>query len=151
MLQEPTLPPERRILAASALLDLAAGFSDRRPDGRLHSDDVLRYRPFRALNNVELDRVTLLERAAFTVLNGRGVHEHVSPIFTLDHAEALGLVEPLDLSGRTRHVTSFREMSYRNVVVSVITRSSLSPLEPCVNELESQATDDSGRGPVRKG
>jgi len=26
MLEDPTLPPERRILAASALLDLAAGF-----------------------------------------------------------------------------------------------------------------------------
>src|SRR3954470_10153114 len=59
--------------------------------------DVLRLRTLRALSEVELDLLVLLERLVAAGLDGREVNEHVLAAAILsDEAEALVSVEPLD-------------------------------------------------------
>src|SRR5215211_4106337 len=61
-----------------------------------HADDVLGGRPLLAVDHVELDPLTLGERAEALRLDGGEVDEAVAvAVFRRDEAEALGVVEPL--------------------------------------------------------
>src|SRR5580765_2133046 len=68
--------------------------------------DVPRLRPFRTIDDLELDRHTLLERPEPVALNGRVVHEDVTASVALDEPVTLGVVEPLDLTCDTHRSSS---------------------------------------------
>src|SRR6478735_5265030 len=64
---------------------------------RSERTDVLRLRALRALGDVELDLLVLVQRLVAVGLDGRVVHEDVVAAVLLgDEAEALLSVEPLD-------------------------------------------------------
>ena len=65
--------------------------------GQAHIDGL---EPFGSFLEIELNRLTLFERAESVHLDGGVVHEDISPTIRLrDEAEALLGVEPLDCSG----------------------------------------------------
>src|SRR5438045_8243916 len=67
-------------------------------DKVLDLGDVAGLRALGTVNDLELHRLALLERAEAVALNGRVVHEDVAASVALDEPVALGVVEPLDLA-----------------------------------------------------
>jgi len=64
--------------------------------------DVLSRRTLLALNDVELDAITLAQRPEAISLNGRMMYEDVlRPVVESDKTEALAVIEPLHRSSRT--------------------------------------------------
>jgi hypothetical protein len=61
---------------------------------RLDSPDVLGLQAFRPFYDVELNRLTFLERAKSLTLDGRMMHEHVFAVCTAKEAESLRIVKP---------------------------------------------------------
>ena len=51
-----------------------------------------------AIDDLELDRLTFLERPEAIALDGREVHEYVRPAFAFNETVTLRVVEPLDLT-----------------------------------------------------
>src|SRR3970040_2156600 len=69
---------------------------------RAHHSHVVRRRALLALHDVELDCVAFLQGLETVPLNGRVVDEAVLlAVIAGDETEALALVEPLHLAGRT--------------------------------------------------
>jgi hypothetical protein len=69
--------------------------------------DVLGRGALLALHHVELHALTLGERLEAAALDGRVVDEAIlAAVLGGDEAEALGVVEPLDGTGRTHPVLS---------------------------------------------
>src|SRR5437764_11904307 len=60
--------------------------------------DVAGLRALGAVNDLELHRLTLLERSEAVALNGRVVHEDIAASVALDESVSLRVVEPLDLA-----------------------------------------------------
>ena len=60
--------------------------------------DVARLLAFGAIDDLELDRLTFLERPEPIALDCREVDEHVRPAVTFNETVTLGVVEPLDLT-----------------------------------------------------
>src|SRR3954468_7327378 len=77
-------------------------------------------RTFRSIDDFELNRLSLFERAETGALNRRIVHEHIAAAFALDKTVALGVVEPLDLACNT----------HRSLPVLLVAGSHLSVLPP---------------------
>src|SRR5689334_15208807 len=74
----------------------ADGGGLREGGARSERDDVLRLRALRALGDLELHALVLVQRAVALGLDGRVVHEDVGAAAVLsDEAEALLSVEPL--------------------------------------------------------
>src|SRR4051794_31688400 len=72
------------------------------PLGLAQAGDVLGRGALGALDDVELDPLTLGERAEAAALDGAVVHEAIlRPVLGSDEPEALGVVEPLDGTGGT--------------------------------------------------
>src|SRR6516164_7119152 len=65
--------------------------------------DVAGLRAFGAVDNLELHRLTLLERAEPIALDGRVMDEDIAASITLDEAIPLCVVEPLDLACDAQH------------------------------------------------
>ena len=71
--------------------------------GGLHLDHFLGLRAFRPLRDLELDLLPLIEGLEAVALDGAVVNEDVGRAGLLDEAVALRVVEPLDLTGNSRH------------------------------------------------
>ena len=68
--------------------------------------DVPGLRPLRAIDDLELDRLTLLQGPEAAATDGRVVDEHVASTLALDEPVALGVIEPLDLACNTHRSSS---------------------------------------------
>ena len=64
---------------------------------------VLCLRALLALNDFELDVITLLQALVALRLDGAVVDEHVGTIISADEAEALRVIEPFHFSFNSRH------------------------------------------------
>src|SRR5215210_2174811 len=60
--------------------------------------DVTGLRPLWTIDDLELDRLALLERPETVSLNRREVDEHIAAAVTFDEPVTFGVVEPLDLA-----------------------------------------------------
>src|SRR5215211_5810586 len=60
--------------------------------------DVSGLRALRTIDDLEFDRLALLERPETVSLDRREVDEHIAAAVTFDETVTLGVVEPLDLA-----------------------------------------------------
>src|SRR5215211_4084309 len=60
--------------------------------------DVTGLRALRAVDDLEFNRLALLERPETVPLDRREVDEHIAAAVTFDETVTLGVVEPLDLA-----------------------------------------------------
>ena len=70
---------------------------------KLHLDHFFSLRSFRSLRNLEFDFLSLFKGLETITLNCAVVNEDVRRARLLDETIALGIVEPLDLTGYSRH------------------------------------------------
>src|SRR5436190_18910115 len=77
--------------------------------------DVAGLRALGTVNDLELHRLALLERAEAVALNGRVVHEDVAASVALDEPVAFGVVEPLDLACDTHRSSSLLAVTRESV------------------------------------
>ena len=73
---------------------------------------------FGTVDDLELDRLTFLERPETIALDGREVDEHVRPAFAFNETVTLGVVEPLDLTCDTHR--TFPALRSRGVLGRMI-------------------------------
>src|SRR3954449_6885604 len=92
------------------------GRNDRRPEGPrwprpapirglARFGDVAGLRAFRAVNDLELDRLAFFKRPEPVALDCREVNEHVAPAVAFNESVTLGVVEPLDLTCDTHRAS----------------------------------------------
>src|SRR5918999_1556314 len=74
-----------------------------REGGDSHLHHLLGLRALRPLRDLELDLLALFEGLEAVALDGAVVDEDVGRAGLLDEAVALRVVEPLDLTGNSRH------------------------------------------------
>src|SRR5829696_6378827 len=80
--------------------------------------DVSGLRALRTIDDLEFDRLALLERSEPVALNRREVDEHIAAAVTFDETVTFGVVEPLDLAcdtHRTCPALQFRGALRRRV------------------------------------
>src|SRR4051812_10281162 len=68
--------------------------------------DVPRLRTLGTIDDLELDRLTFLERPEAIATDRGIVHEHVAATIALNESVALRVVEPLDLACNTHRSSS---------------------------------------------
>ena len=74
------------------------------PPGVLERDYILCLRAFLAVSDSELDFLAVGQSLESVALDRAEMHKDVRAIFTLDKAETLGLVKPLNSAGCCRHI-----------------------------------------------
>src|SRR5690606_5747482 len=89
--------------ARAASATLAARCTTRRLRRRVQTHDVLRLRPLRLLDDVELHLLTLVEHLEAGALDGAVVDEDVGPVLGGQEAVTLFLRAPLDVALGTSH------------------------------------------------
>ncbi len=98
---------------------------------RLCADDVCRLEAFRALQQVKLHGLTLVERAVAVLLDCGEVHEHIFPRGALDESIPFRPVEPLYCTFLSHGKNSFHQ-SLR--IVLQLSRSSPRSIEAPLKE-----------------
>ena len=63
-------------------------------------------RPLRAIDDLELDGLTLLQGPEAVATDGRVVDKHIASTLALNEPVALGVIEPLDLACNTHRSSS---------------------------------------------
>ena len=67
--------------------------------------------------NIKADGLTFLQAFETAILDSTEMHEHVGSVFSLDKAEALAFIEPLNFSLHSRFnhpFMNFRKSDYRD-------------------------------------
>ena len=77
---------------------------NRPPDLLCDLRDVASLRAFRAVNDLELDRLSFFQRPKTVALDRREVDEYIAPTVAFNKSVTFGVVKPLNRAFQTFHV-----------------------------------------------